>query len=130
MKEAGKVTIAETSKKYGLSADTLRYYERIGLIPPVPRTKGGVRDYDEGSCRWIELVKCLRSAGVQIEALIEYSSLYRQGAGTEERRKAILMEQREQLLGRMSEMQKSLDRLNYKIENYDRILREKGGQTQ
>ena len=124
------MTIAETSKKYGMTADTLRYYERIGLIPPVPRTKGGIRDYDEESCRWIELMKCMRSAGVQIEALIEYSSLYRQGAGTEERRKAILMEQREQLLGRMSEMQKSLDRLNYKIENYDRILREKGGQTQ
>lgn len=124
------MTIAETSKKYGLSADTLRYYERIGIIPPVPRTSGGIRNYDEDSCRWIELMKCLRSAGVQIEALIEYSSLYRQGAGTEERRKAILMEQREQLLGRMSEMQKSLDRLNYKIENYDRILREKGGQTQ
>lgn len=124
------MTIAETSKKYGLSADTLRYYERIGIIPPVPRTSGGIRNYDEDSCRWIELMKCLRSAGVQIEALIEYSSLYRQGAGTEERRKAILMEQREQLLGRMSEMQRSLDRLNYKIENYDRILREKGGQTQ
>ena len=124
------MTIAETSKKYGLSADTLRYYERIGIIPPVPRTSGGIRNYDEDSCRWIELMKCMRSAGVQIEALIEYSSLYRQGAGTEERRKAILMEQREQLLGRMSEMQKSLDRLNYKIENYDRILREKGGQTQ
>lgn len=124
------MTIAETSKKYGITADTLRYYERIGIIPPVPRTSGGIRNYDEDSCRWIELMKCLRSAGVQIEALIEYSSLYRQGAGTEERRKAILMEQREQLLGRMSEMQKSLDRLNYKIENYDRILREKGGQTQ
>ena len=120
------MTIAETSKKYGLSADTLRYYERIGIIPPVPRTSGGIRNYDEDSCRWIELMKCLRSAGVQIEALIEYSSLYRQGAGTEERRKAILMEQREQLLGRMSEMQKSLDRLNYKIENYDRILRAQG----
>ena len=124
------MTIAEASKKYDLSADTLRYYERVGIIPRVPRTKSGIRDYDEASCGWIELTKCLRSAGVQIEALIEYSSLYRQGAGTEERRKAILMEQREQLLGRMSEMQKSLDRLNYKIENYDRILREKGGQTQ
>lgn len=124
------MTIAETSKKYGITADTLRYYERIGIIPPVPRTSGGIRNYDEDSCRWIELMKCLRSAGVQIEALIEYSSLYRQGAGTEERRKEILMEQREQLLGRMNEMQQSLDRLNYKIENYDRVLREKGGQTQ
>ena len=66
------MTIAEASRKYGLTADTLRYYERIGLLPPVPRTKGGIRDYDEASCGWIELMKCMRSAGVQIEALIEY----------------------------------------------------------
>lgn len=117
------MTIAETSKKYNITADTLRYYERIGIIPPVPRTKGGIRDYDEASCRWIELMKCLRSAGVQIEALIEYAALCRQGEGTEERRKEILMEQRDQLLARMEEMQNSLDRLNYKIENYDKILR-------
>ncbi|MBD5155941.1 MAG: MerR family transcriptional regulator [Oscillibacter sp.] len=117
------MTIAETSRKYNITADTLRYYERIGIIPPVPRTKGGIRDYDEASCRWIELMKCLRSAGVQIEALIEYAALCRQGEGTEERRKEILMEQRDQLLARMEEMQNSLDRLNYKIENYDKILR-------
>ena len=117
------MTIAETSKKYNITADTLRYYERIGIIPPVPRTKGGIRDYDEASCRWIELMKCLRSAGVQIEALIEYAALCRQGEGTEERRKEILIEQRDQLLARMEEMQNSLDRLNYKIENYDKILR-------
>ena len=116
------MTIAEASRKYGLSADTLRYYERIGLIPPVPRTKGGIRDYDEESCRWIELMKCLRSAGVQIEALIEYATLCRQGGGTEARRKEILVEQRKLLAGRMEEMRRSLDRLDYKIANYDRLL--------
>ena len=119
------MTIAETSKKYGLTADTLRYYERIGLIPPVPRTKGGVRNYDDASCGWIEVVKCMRSAGVQIEALIEYGALCRQGEGTEERRKEILLEQRALLLGRMEKMQRSLDRLDYKIANYDQILRGK-----
>lgn len=119
------MTIAETSKKYGLTADTLRYYERIGLIPPVPRTKGGVRNYDDASCGWIELVRCMRSAGVQIEALMEYGALCRQGEGTEERRKEILLEQRALLLGRMEKMQRSLDRLDYKIANYDQILRGK-----
>ena len=106
------MTIAETSKKYGLTADTLRYYERIGLIPPVPRTKGGVRDFDEASCRWIELVKCMRSAGVQIEALIEYGALCRQGEGTEERRKDILVEQRARLRGRMEKNQQTLEPLD------------------
>ena len=58
------MTIKEVSEKYGISQDTLRYYERIGLIPRVKRTKGGVRDYDEVSCSWVELAKCMRSAGV------------------------------------------------------------------
>ena len=116
------MTIAEVSKKYELSADTLRYYERIGLIPPVPRTKSGIRDYDASSCGWIELMKCMRSAGVQIEALIEYVALFRQGDGTIGARKALLMEQRGQLMARMADMQKSLDRLNDKIQRYDQGL--------
>ena len=116
------MTIAEVSKKYGLSADTLRYYERIGLIPPVPRTKGGVRDYGEESCGWIELMKCMRAAGVQIEALIEYVKLFRQGDSTMADRKAILVEQRDQLLSRMAEMQASLDLLNSKIDGYEQKM--------
>ena len=115
------MTIAEASRKYGLSPDTLRYYERIGLLPPVPRNKSGIRDYDEESCRWIELMRCMRKAGVQIEALIEYVALYRQGADTAEARKNILIEQRERLLERMADMQQSLDLLNQKIEQYDRL---------
>lgn len=116
------MTITEVSKKYGLSPDTLRYYERIGLIPPVPRNKSGIRDYDEDSCRWIELMKCMRAAGVQIEALIEYVALFRQGDETIDARKAILIEQREQLVERMEEMQHSLDRLDEKIDRYEQEL--------
>ena len=119
------MTISEVSKRYGVSADTLRYYERIGLIPPVPRTRSGVRDYDEASCGWVELMKCMRSAGVQIEALIEYVALFRQGDDTAAQRKAILMEQRDRLEARMAEIQRSLDRLNGKIEGYEQGLRQK-----
>lgn len=113
------MTIAEVSRKYDLSADTLRYYERIGLIPPVPRTKSGIRDYDEESCRWIEMMKCMRKSGVQIEALIEYVALFAQGETTATARKAILVEQRNQLIGRMADMQASLERLNKKIQHYE-----------
>ena len=116
------MTIAEVSKKYELSADTLRYYERIGLVPPVPRNKSGIRDYDTESCQWVELMKCMRSAGVQIEALIEYVALFQQGDETIGARKALLIEQRDQLVERMAEMQRSLDRLNHKIERYDQGL--------
>ena len=116
------MTIAEVSRTYDISADTLRYYERIGLIPPVPRTSGGIRDYDEESCGWIELMKCMRRAGVQVEALIEYVNLFQQGDATLEARKALLIEQRDQLIERMEDMQRSLDRLNYKIERYEQGL--------
>ena len=102
------MTIAEVSRKYDISADTLRYYERIGLIPPVPRTRGGLRDYGEESCGWIQLMKCMRAAGVQIEALIEYVDLFQQGDAT-----------LDQLVSRMAEMQASLDLLNQKIDRYE-----------
>lgn len=116
------MTIAEASKKYDISADTLRYYERIGLIPPIPRTKSGIRDYDEASCGWIQLMKCMRKAGVQIEALIEYVALYQQGEETARARKAILEEQREQLRMRLEEMQESLHLLDKKIQHYEETV--------
>lgn len=116
------MTIAEVSRKYDISADTLRYYERIGLLPPVPRNKSGIRDYDEASCGWIELMKCMRAAGVQIEALSEYVALYRQGDSTLDAREALLKEQRRQLCTRMEDMQHSLDRLDYKIGLYEQRL--------
>lgn len=116
------MTITEVSKKYNLTPDTLRYYERIGLIPPVPRGKSGARDYDQTSCQWVELMKCMRSAGVQIEALIEYAALAQQGDGSLEARRDLLIRQREQLAARMADMQASLERLDYKIEHYDQLL--------
>ncbi len=117
------MTIAEVSKKYDISADTLRYYERIGLIPPVPRNKSGIRDYDEVSCGWVEMMKCFRAAGVQIEALIEYVDLFQQGDATVQARKEILIEQRSQLKERIAQMEASLKRLNAKIEKYEDMRR-------
>lgn len=113
------MTIAEVSKKYDISADTLRYYEKIGLLPPVPRTKSGIRNYDEASCSWIELMKCMRKAGVQIEALIQYVKLFQEGDATLDARKELLIGQREQLSRRIADMQESLALLNYKIQRYE-----------
>ncbi len=119
------MTIAEVSRKYGLTADTLRYYERVGLIPPVPRTRSGIRDYDEASCRWIELMKCMRAAGVQIEALAQYAALVQQGEGTLQARRELLARQRDLLAARMEDMQRSLDRLDEKLRYHDRMLAER-----
>jgi DNA-binding transcriptional MerR regulator len=111
--------IAQVSEQYGISSDTLRYYERIRLIPPVNRTESGVRDYNETDVKRVEFVKCMRSAGLPIEALIEYVGLVQQGDKTIEARKEILKEQRELLVARMKEMQKTLDILDHKISVYE-----------
>lgn len=113
------MTITEVSRKFGISQDTLRYYERIGLIPAVNRTSSGIRDYTEETCRWIELAKCMRSAGVPIEALIEYCALTQQGDSTITARKELLKDERKKILGKIEEMQQTLDRLNYKIDRYE-----------
>jgi DNA-binding transcriptional MerR regulator len=114
--------IAEVSERYGLSSDTLRYYERIGLIPPVNRNGGGIRDYNELDIRRVEFIKCMRSAGLPIEVLIEYVGLVQQGDQTIEARREILKEQRVQLIARMQEMQQTLDILDHKIEVYENAV--------
>ena len=114
--------IAEVSERYGISADTLRYYERIGLIPPVNRHDSGIRDYNELDLKRVEFIKCMRSAGLPIEALIEYVGLVQQGDQTIEARKEILTEQRVLLVTRMKEMQKTLDILDHKIEGYENAV--------
>ncbi len=114
--------IAEVSERYSISQDTLRYYERIGLIPPVNRNGSGIRDYNDLDSRRVEFIKCMRNAGLSIEVLIEYMALVPQGDGTVSARKEILIEQREQLAARMAEMQKTLDLLDYKIKVYENVL--------
>ena len=117
--------IAEVSERYGVSSDTLRYYERIGLILPVNRNESGIRDYREIDVRRVEFIKCMRSAGLPIEVLIEYVGLVQQGDQTIEARKEILVEQRELLVVRMKEMQKTLDILDHKIEVYENAVLKK-----
>lgn len=119
------MTIAEVSKKVNLSADTLRYYERIGLIPEVNRTESGIRDYTEKDLGHLEFVICFRNAGVSIETLIEYMKLYKKGDSTIEARKQLLISQREVMQKRLDEIQKTFETLNFKIDNYEKILIEK-----
>ena len=116
------MTIAEVSRAYGLTADTLRYYERVGLLPHVHRNQSGIRDYTEQDCGWVEFIKCMRGAGLPVETLIEYVGLFGQGDETIPARKELLMEQRRQLAARIGEMQAVLDRLDKKIEGYESHL--------
>ena len=71
------MTIKEVAEKYDISADTLRYYERVGMIPKVTRKANGIRNYQESDLGWVELALCMRSAGLPVEVMIEYVKLYR-----------------------------------------------------
>lgn len=116
------MTIKEVSEKYAVSQDTLRYYERIGLIPPVARTAGGIRNYTESDIGWVETAVCMRGAGVPIEALIEYVKLYQEGDATFEARRQLLQEQYDHLEEQKQQIEQTMNRLQYKISRYEKAL--------
>ena len=111
------MTIKEVSEKFNVSQDTLRFYEKVGLISPVPK-KNGRRDYGQKDVDNLEFIFCMRSAGLPIEVLKTYIDLCKKGDSTVEQRKSILIEQRDNLKSKLDEMQKALDKLNYKIDVY------------
>lgn len=113
------MTIKEVSEKYDISQDTLRYYERVGMIPPVTRSASGIRDYQEKDIGWVELAKCMRSAGLPVEAMIEYVRLTQEGDNTIPARLKLLSEQREELIEQRKKIDATLEKLSYKIERYE-----------
>ena len=113
------MTIKEVSEAYGVSADTLRYYERIGMIPPIHRTDSGIRDFTPEDIGWVQLAVCMRSAGLPVEVMIEYLKLFQAGDGTILARLQLLKDQKDVLLEQRKSIDATLDRLNYKIARYE-----------
>ncbi len=113
------MTIKEISEKYDISQHTLRYYERVGMVPPVTRTASGICDYQEEDIRWVELAKCMRSAGLPVETMIEYVKLTQEGDTTIPARLQLLKDQKDLLLEQKSKIDETLERLNYKISRYE-----------
>lgn len=111
--------IKEVSSKFNVPADTLRYWEREGAIPPVTRNEMGYRDYDDEDLDWIVFAKCMREAGVSIEYLIEYITLFKQGDATLQARKDLLREQLEVIAQRLQEIQHTYDLIKNKTEHYE-----------
>lgn len=119
------MTISEVSKRCNISPDTLRYYEKAGLLPDVNRTAGGIRDYTEQDCAQIAFVKCMRSAGLSIEVLQKYFELFKRGKRTLKARRELLATERKALQERFVELQDTLKRLDYKISVYDKAIASK-----
>ena len=115
----GNMTIKEVSEELGLIQDTLRYYEKIGMIPPVTRTEGGIRDYQENDIAWVKLATCMRSAGLPVKVMVDYLNLFQQGESTIQERCNLLKEQRTKLLEQKKQIEETLEKLNYKIARYE-----------
>ena len=117
------MTIKEVSEKYDISADTLRYYERVGMIPPVTRTSGGIRNYSDEDIGWVLLAKCMRQAGLPVEVMTRYLKLSQQGDKTIPARLQLLKDQRDTLIEQRKRLDETIERINYKISRYEVALK-------
>ena len=116
------MTIREIAAKTKMSTDTLRYYERIGLLPPVPRNAAGIRNYDEYFVNFINFIKKLKASGMSLEHIIDYIRLAEMGDATIQERKKLLAEARETLLDKINSLQLVAELADYQLRNYENLL--------
>ena len=116
------MTIREIAAKTNMSTDTLRYYERIGLLPPVPRNAAGIRNYDEYFVNFINFIKKLKASGMSLEHIIDYIRLAEMGDATIQERKKLLADARETLLDKINSLQLVAELADYQLRNYENLL--------
>lgn len=114
--------IREMAERTGLTDDTLRYYERIGIIPHVPRKRGGVRVYNDSHVQYIAVIQCLKASGMSLEAIQEYMKLARQGEATANARKGLILATKQQLLANIRKMQAAVREADFQLMHYDTSL--------
>ncbi|KRL32615.1 merr family transcriptional regulator [Liquorilactobacillus uvarum DSM 19971] len=113
------MNIKNASELTGVSSDTIRYYEKIGLIPRIDRTSSGIRNIDKRIIGRINFVKQMRSAGMSIENLLKYMNLVDSAEGSIAAQKSLLKEQLEAMVERRDDMQAAIDHLKWKLEHYE-----------
>ena len=116
-------SIQEVSQKTGLTAHTLRYYEKEGLLSGVERTQGGFRQYTDEDLERLGLICCLKNTGMSIQEIARFVQLTHEGDHTLKERVQMLKNHREQVIERMEEMQKHLDKVTWKINFFSEKLR-------
>ena len=114
--------IREVALKFGITQDTLRYYERIGVIPPVNRNSAGIRNYNEEDFKWIERAVCLRNAGVSVEKIAEFVRYYQEGDEPFEARLRLLKSELIYLNSQKEKLEKEIAHLNYKVSCYENAV--------
>ena len=116
------MTIKDVCEKFGITADTLRYYEKVGAIPKVGRSQGGIREYDDEALNWVHNAVCLRKAGVSVEAIAEYVRLFNMGDETIKDRLALLVSEREELGKQLAELTEAVELLDWKISRFRKAV--------
>ena len=116
------MTIKDVCERFGITADTLRYYEKVGAIPKVGRSQGGIREYDDEALSWVQNAVCLRKAGVSVEAIAEYVRLFNMGDETIKDRLALLVSERAELGKQLAELTEAVDLLDWKISRYRKAV--------
>lgn len=114
--------IGELARRSGLSAHTIRYYERIGLLPPPDRDSGGQRDYDASILEWISFLNRLRSTGMPIQGMLDYARRRQEGPASEPARLALLEHHRAAVSAHIAALQATLPLLDHKIAGYARSI--------
>lgn len=123
--EENIMKIAEVSREVKLTPDTLRYYEKMGILGPVEKNRSGIREYQESDLKRIHFIKCMKASGLSIDAIREYIHLHEVGDTTLEERRDILLGQKDALLDQMNQLQETLNYLNNKITKYDNNINKK-----
>lgn len=113
-----ELTIQEVAERTGLSAHTLRYYERIGLIFPIARASSGHRRYCAGDLEWIEFLKCLRGTGMPVREMKRFADLVKGGDATIPARRALLEVHRRRIEADLRELEANLAAVEWKIGYY------------
>jgi DNA-binding transcriptional MerR regulator len=114
-----KYTIKQAAEKVNLTVYTLRYYDKEGLLPFMERDNVGNRLFTENNVEWLEMICCLKNTGMSLRQIKQYIQLCMQGDATLEVRRQILMEHRQGVLDQIDELNRNLERIDYKIEHYN-----------
>ena len=112
-------TVGEMAKLLGVPASTLRYYDKEGLLPFVERSSGGIRMFQESDMEWLQIIGCMKKAGMSIKDIRQYIEMALQGDDTIDLRLAMFQHQREVLKQQMEELRHTMEMVNYKCWYYE-----------
>lgn len=115
-------TIGQVAKKMGLTAHTLRYYEKEGLLPFIKKNGSGLRIFSDNDIGWLELIECLKGTGMSLKGIKQYIDWYIEGDSTLEKRLEMFKQQKINLEEQMLHLQKHMEKINYKIAYYSEII--------